>query len=141
MNHRTRIGLAILCASLLGGCAAAPIPAAGNSGIHRDEAGDYFAFYSTSLSRTALAAKQALQQLGGGYDAVIDRSPGRIVIAGMRDSYLVRVTLEVITPGRTKVSIRAGYFGKKALSVRFLQLLEQNLRPSGAEVNGPHGQR
>jgi hypothetical protein len=127
---RTHSALVVLCCFLLAGCASSSAPAsAQNRGIHHNEAGDYFAFYPFPLTKTTVAAKEALRRLGMDYDAETIRTPSQIVINGMSTNhYNVKVSLEAINPDLTKATIHVDYYGEKTLSFRFQHLLAEHLK-------------
>lgn len=114
---------------LLDGCALTAPAIEENTGLQVSPHGRYSGLYPASLTQATTAAKEALQEIGMSYDAVVSRTPTQVLIQGVTSKHqVVQVTLDAHNARQTEVSIHSGYYGNKRLSLRFQRLLAEDLQ-------------
>ncbi|MHB0888464.1 DUF3568 family protein [Acidithiobacillus sp.] len=133
--------IALGCAATalpLGGCVALVAAAAGGGAVAYVENGgvsNYYAYYPVSLQRASAASQATLQQMGIAYNGNIRKTPNEELMEGTTtDGKTVKITLTSMSTQVTKVNVRIGTLGDKALSLQFQKLLSQHLGMAASAV-------
>ncbi|MHB0889099.1 DUF3568 family protein [Acidithiobacillus sp.] len=133
--------IALGCAAVampLSGCVALLGAGAGGGAVAYVENGgiaNYYAYYPVSLQQASTASQATLQQMGIAYNGNIRKTPNEELMEGTTSTgKTVKITFTSMSTQVTKVNVRVGTFGDKALSLQFQKLLSQHLGMAASAV-------
>ncbi|MCE5388096.1 MAG: DUF3568 domain-containing protein [Acidithiobacillus sp.] len=123
--------LALLATLPLSGCVALLGAGAGAGAVTYVENGgvaNYYAYYPVTVAQAAQASQSAFGQIGVHYEGMIQKTPSEVLIEGSdQRAQRVKVTITSMATQVSKVNIRVGTLGDKALSMAFQNALANQL--------------